>query len=438
MTKIIVTSFQIGAAPNKQFLENLRVFAEKHKVEQKYYFTMPGKYKDEEWMTEESHDFEPINGQVTLNDNLRLKDTRFLPQRVNPFLGLAKKLDPTYSYVVPSPKIWFESIASFGRTPRSFTSTGSATKPSYKSHTATGVTAEEQHQYGFTLIEIKDKRAFNLISVESNKSGSFHYLGEHYKDGKVTKKAPTAYILGDIHHRHLNEAAMEESLQFIEKYKPETVVLHDLFDGDSVNHWEGDKLIDRIQRFKQNNELLEDEVKQTYDFIADLAKRFPQVKWRVAPANHDERITRYLNSKAFTTRDPYNFLFAARIIENIIERSMDCLPAALSITGKIPKNFKFWSRGEVVKIRGVTVSAHGDIGASGSKGSPQGFININAKTASAHTHSPQLKSGHMVVGCLEEIDQPYTKGSPGKWMYANGILYDDGVMTLHILETNFK
>lgn len=204
-TKYIITSVQYGGVVNKQLLANLLVFAKEHKVENIYTFVMNGRYKDEQIIDKRIFEsgLSTIEGQ-TLNANLRLKDMKILAQQINPFTGMNQKLSRDYSYILPSAKIRYLSLANTSKHPRALMSTGALTHGNYKDN-AIGKKAEQQHQYGFVYVEIANNTIFHAYQVEANKKGDFYYMTEKYCGGKKLKSKPEALVLGDWHTGDTNK-----------------------------------------------------------------------------------------------------------------------------------------------------------------------------------------------------------------------------------------
>ncbi len=429
--RYIITSVQYGASVNKNFLNNLLAFAKKHKVEHLYTFVMNGRFKDEDFL-------DPLIGlnfsiidSEKLNMNLRCKDMKILAQQINPFTGLAQKLSRDYSYILPSPKIRYMSLANTSNSPRAIMSTGSITNGSYKMHTAQGRKADQQHQFGFVYVEIESNKIFHAYQVEATKKGDFHYMTEKFYGGEKSYSQPQALVLGDWHTGDTDKKVREHAIGLIKELKPKHVVFHDLFNGLAVNPHEKGHLISELRNFQQRRNSLDKELKDVYKEICFFAKEFPGVKFLVPESNHDLFLERYIDSKDFMFH-PQNFMFAMQMLPHMLKGKKPTLEIGLSLCGEMPSNFKFLKEDEEYRVHGVELGYHGHRGSNGSRGTSAQFDRLNLKMITGHEHSPKLYQNGMVVGTSTLLKLPYTKGA-GSWMHAHGILYDDGKYGLIIV-----
>lgn len=423
--KYIVTNIQFNAGVNKNLLRNMLRFAKEHGVNHLLTFVQNGSYHEEDVIAPEVFDagFEFVDSQ-TLNQNLRLKDMKILAQQINPMTGMTTKLSRDYSYIMPSAKIRYLSVANTSKKPRAFMTTGNLTKPNYKLHTAQGRKALEQHQYGFVFVQIKGNKKFTTYQVEATKKGDFHYLDERYQSGKKLKVQPEAIVLGDLHIGDTKLGAYRHSLQRVERLKPKRVVIHDLFNGHSINPHEHGQLIASLRNLQHNRHSLDKELRLVYKEVWVLAERFPNIEFLVAESNHDIFLERYIDDKRFMEH-PQNFMHAIAMIPEILEGKKPTLQIGLELFGELPQNFHFAVEDEEHRVRGVELAYHGHRGLNGSRGTSTSFDRFNLRMISGHEHSPKLYANGMVVGTMTHLRLPYTKGAGG-WMHCDGILYRDG------------
>jgi hypothetical protein len=423
--KYIVTNIQFNALVNANLLKNLLCFAKEHGVTHLLTFVQNGSYKDEDEIDKRVFEagFETVEF-LKLNNNLKLRDMKILAQQINPMTGMATKLSRDYSFIMPSAKIRYLSVANTSSCPRALMTTGNLTKPNYKLNTAQGRKAFSQHQYGFVFVEVKNGRKFSTYQVEATKNGNFYYLDERYHNGRMSKAQPEAIVLGDVHLGDTNPKAYKHSLAVVEELKPKRVVLHDLFNGHSINPHEQGHLLSSLRAIKQKRESLEDELWQVYNEVWRLADLFPDIEFLVAESNHDIFLERYLDAKGFVD-EPENFLHAVKMIPIVLEGEKPTLQIGLELLGDLPENFLFGKEDEEYRVRGVELMYHGHRGLNGSRGTSASFDRFNLKMISAHEHSPKLFANGMVVGTMTHLRLPYTKGCSG-WMHCNGILYTDG------------
>lgn len=425
--KYIVTSIQLNGRVHKNLLTNLLNFAKEQGVEKILTFVQRGKYVEETVIDKliDEHNIELIYKSVRLNANLQLYDTLILPQQINPFTGMNRKLSRNYSYILPSPKIRYESIANTTKYPRALMSTGSLTRPNYKvDTTAHGRKALEQHQYGFVYVEIISNQIFKTYQIEATQRGDFQHLTRKYYDGKVYDSKPEALILGDWHTGDTDPWVRKETIKMITELSPKRIVFHDMFNGHSINHHDREQLLSQLRNIRDSRVNLRNEVESVYQELKYFATQFPDSHFLVVRSNHDDFLEKYIQHKMFID-DPQNFLFTCQIIAKIIDPKKVPLQEALSIIGELPKNITFIQQDECYRIEGVELGMHGHLGANGSKGSPNQFNSLNLKTITGHTHSPKLLENAMVVGTSTHLRLGYTHGASA-WLNAHGILYSNG------------
>jgi hypothetical protein len=424
--KYIITSIQLNGLVNRNLLANMLNFAKEQGVDKVLTFVQRGRYIEEEIISPliAQNNIETIYGEMKLNANLKLYDTRILPQQINPFTGMNKKLSRDYSYILPSPKIRYESIASNSHYPRALMSTGMLTQPNYKEHTAHGRKAVEQHQYGFVLIEILNNQIFKAFQIESTNKGDFQHLTKKYHSGKIMDTQPEALVLGDWHNGDTDPWVKKESIKLITELNPKRVVFHDMFNGHSINHHEKGLLLSELRNLRDNRIILEDEIRAVYDELWRFCEKFPKTNFIVVRSNHDDFMEKYIQHKKWID-DPQNFLFTCRIVARILNEKKIPLEEALLLIGDLPTNLRFTQQDESLRVYGIELACHGHQGANGSKGSPNQFNSLNLKMITGHTHSPKLMENGMVVGTSTYLKLGYTHGA-SSWLNAHGILYSNG------------
>ena len=439
--KQIITSVQMGAKVNKNFWSNILKFKEKHGVDNVYAFVMNGKTKDDilhPSVKRLVNDGELIliEKNFNLNKKVRVYNTKVLAQNIDPMAGQSNKLPADYSYVMPGTKTDFFTVASLGTNARFFTSTGALTEPNYKVEAVSsgmavkrGLQALAQHKYGFSYFQDNGKNKFDIYPLNADRTGNFHYLNEKYHSGKRTKSLIEALILGDIHHGQTNKYARQTYLKRIETLKPKYVILHDLFDGQSINHHTRNKWLERVRNSVRNQASLEGELKSLLKEINYLSNRFPDVKFIVVESNHDAFLRQYVDERKHHYEE-HNYLMGIRIFPQILDLRKVVLEESLKLVGNLPSNFKFLRENDSFRVRGVELAQHGHNGANGSRGSDIQFKRLNLRMITAHKHSPRIYGTGMVVGTNTNLEQGYTIGGASSWMHADGILYSNGTYSL--------
>jgi len=223
--------------------------------------------------------------------------------------------------------------------------------------------------------------------------------------------------------------SMKVSVQMIADLKPKRVVLHDLFNGHSINHHERSNNLSKAQLWKQKMHILEEEVDQCQVFLNDLAYKFPDVQFLVVESNHDLFMKTYISHENFLA-DGQNSVFSCRLFVEMDKcKPQPILQTAMELQGKIAKNVRFLNEDEEYRVKGVGLDYHGHRGMNGARGTSMSFSNNNLMLISAHEHTPKIHPNGMVVGTLTKLKLGYTKGA-SSWLNANGLLYSSGKYTL--------
>ena len=434
----LISSIQLNGSVNKTLLRNMKLFAKNHDARILLY-VMPGRNKDETLIPTILLDDEDIellylgkDGQK-LNNNLKIFDHKILASMVNPLTGMNLKLHRDFSWTLPSPKIRYMSYPNTGKHPRFLATTGSLTHGNYKEWTAQGIRAGLEHQYGFSFINIKSNRLFSFVPVEAQKNGNFHYLRDEYKNGKVYDSQPEALVLGDWHTGDTCPKTRKATIAMIGELKPKRVILHDFYDGKSINPHEGDDCLSKALRFSKNLHILEDELRACLKELNFFAKKFPDVEFVVVESNHDIFLYRYL-AKGMYPMDACNSIFAASLYGYVGEymkgkgpKPTLCL--AMEMIGAVAGNVRFLKEDEEYRVKGIELGYHGHRGVNGARGTSASFSNYNLKMITGHEHTPKIHPNGMVVGTSTHLKLSYTKGA-SSWLNAHGLLYSSGKYTL--------
>lgn len=430
----LVTTIQCGALVNTNMLRNMLVFAKRHKADKILVFVMPGRHKEDTAIAP-SLQLEPMiefieadkSGRA-LNTNLKLFDTGILASQINPLTGFSSKLHRDFSFVLPSPKIRYQSIANTSNYPRFLATTGALTHGNYKLHTAQGRKAELEHEYGFAFIRIKNSRLFEFHPVMALKNGNFNFGREYYNNGTVSDQQPEALILGDWHTGDTCPKTRAVTIKMIDELRPKRVVFHDLFNGHSINHHERDNNMSKVKLVTSRRNELEKEVDICRQELNWFANRFPDVQFLVVESNHDLFLEKFIGVENFL-QDGINSVFSCRLFIEVARVKQPILQTAMLLTGKIAPNVRFLKEDEEYRVQGVALHVHGHRGINGAKGSGQSYDKYNFRTISAHAHTPAIYANVMVVGTSTILRLPYMKGASSH-LNAHGVLYKSGKYAL--------
>jgi hypothetical protein len=326
--------------------------------------------------------------------------------------------------------------------PKLIMTTGSCTHPNYNIDRGKAIgnrradIALMDHQYGAVIVEIINENNYNVRHIPSQKDGKFVDMGIKFDGSKKPQKIGVeALVLGDLHVGETDEITMKANYEMIDFFKPKRLFIHDLVNSKSINPHEEDDCISKAIRARDGELSLEEELKECRDYLVEFGKVMGRGKIFVVPSNHDNFIYRYL-AKGDFPRDSENVKIATRLFEKTIECADPAEAANVAVEegikmmGNIPKNIQFLKLEDDLKVWGWQLANHGHLGYSGGKGSVRALELCYGKSITGHTHSPERIRDIVVVGTSSRLDLAYTKGQGSKWMAANAILYDGGLVQL--------
>ena len=357
-----------------------------------------------------------------------LSDVKIQPTAVNPMNGM-QGLSGINSCVFGSPKLQMEMIPVLeGNKPKMMLTTGAVTLKNYTDSKA-GKKGEFHHTFGFVVVEIKDNETFFIRQVTTDdKSGSFTDLVYRVENSEVNKiNTIEGIVLGDLHCGHHDESVLTQTDKFLYHIKPKHVVLHDVFDGDSINHHTmKDPFIQYGKEFNGTNDLsVELDNMMT---ILGRYKDFENVI--IVRSNHDDFLDRWLKNEDWKKQPtfknaPLYMGLSSKLLEQHAKynnKVKGIIPEL--INDKFP-NYITLGRNSSYKIKGYECGLHGDIASNGSRGSVENFRKLNTKMIVGHMHSPSRKDGVLCVGTSTNLRVGYNVG-PSSWLQSHVIIHTDG------------
>ena len=356
-----------------------------------------------------------------------MSDVKIQPTAVDPMTGL-QGMSGINSCVFGSPKVHMETIPVLeGNLPKMMMSTGSCTVKNY-TDSKSGKKGEFHHTLGFVVVEIKDQSTFFARQVTATDGGDFHDL--YYKvsydpneSESVVKRIETvsAAILGDLHYGQHDERVIKKTLDLFKIIKPDNVVLHDVFDGLSINHHESKDPFIQYQRELEGTNSLRREVDDMLNGLND----FSNYNVTIVRSNHDDFLDRWLKGtdwrKATTMKNSIEYMeYSALLLKGAAPNGV--IPYL--INQRYPQ-FKTLGRSDSFVINGWELGQHGDIGSNGSRGSLLQFRKLNTKIVVGHYHSPGRKDGALAVGTSTKLRVNYNLG-PSGWLQSHVLVHNDG------------
>ena len=383
------------------------------------------------------------------------------PQNVQPLSGLDRLGQRNQSRIVGSPKFHLKIIptihAGNDYSPHRLMSTGTLSKPLYQQNRPFPQTkiqrqALEDHFYGAILLS---KVGYEQDLGIDGEWGQFFYQqipfdpqrGGFISAGKfyTASEKKTAKILaidpGDIHVGDTDQRALLALQQFIDKYSPQYVVLHDIFNGHSLGHHDRQKLVTLSQKAEFGLLNVQKELKAVYLLINALLENNPSLKLLIPTSNHNNWLHRWLQEGTFIS-DPQNAVLGAELFRKYAEGS-DPFEYALRTYGinkRQQSRVIFIPPGNSFKIgpydlhfqdpRLVEVGQHGHAGANGAKGSKNSFQKAAGAISYGHTHTIERLNHLTNNGTLTNKLLSYNQDGLSSWAQGMNVIYENGQQLL--------
>ena len=434
--RFIITWAQNNTPVHAGFMKNIEAYADFINAD---IHVIAGRYKnptsvwsnaqesEESWVAEvlpyldaNRHD---IHKYVSILSDIKIQSTA-----VNPMTGL-QALSGVNSCVFGSPKVQLEMIPVLeGNKPKMMLTTGSVTKKNY-TDSKSGKTGDFHHTFGFVIVEIKDDETFFARQVTADdKSGNFTDLYYRVEKGDILEvKTFAAAILGDVHYGHHDQQVLDRTIKLFDKVTPKHVILHDVFDGNSISHHEmKDPFIQYGKEIAGTNDL----GKEIDGMLNGLEafKKFENVV--IVRSNHDDFLDRWLKNEDWKKQPTFKnsklyMKFSHLLLEqygNDPHNVKGVIPSV--INEKFPKYITL-GRSASYRVKDWELGQHGDYGSNGSRGSLLQFRKLNTKIVVGHYHSPGRKDGALAVGTSTKLRVGYNSGA-STWLQSHVIIHNDG------------
>lgn len=422
-------------APNINFLAGLKKYSEIMAAELIILPMAGSSVKELELHPDLEGCSEIWRGSKRLNSKIAISDMVVPPQNVDPSSGRLRFPQRDKTLILAHPKQRLKAVPNSNfKIPKFLVSTGAVTTPNYNPMNHRGDAAKRDHVYGALVVEVVSDDLYHFRHIRSATNGSFVDLGVKFDGNKKPVKVTVeALILGDIHVGDTDPVVRLVNYKMIEVYKPKRLVLHDLFNGHSVNHHNFGRLVTQIQDIQAGRSSLIAELTECYSELCEFSKAMGSRGHVIIPAcNHHQFLNRYLEEMRLKD-NPHNAKIASKLIAPMVD-GQDPVAVGLSMIGPIPKNVRFLDYDDDYKVRGVQLGSHGDKGMSGGRGSIKSREFAHGSSVTGHTHTPEILRNTYVVGTSTFLHLPYTKGSASSWMNTNALLFDNGkVQLLNIL-----
>lgn len=371
-----------------------------------------------------------VMDDVQLNSNLKLLGLITAAKTTDPTTGLPRIGQRNGTFITASPKQRLKFVATgVNKLPHALMSTGAITVPSYDTasilNKKSEYIAENDHIMGAIIVELDNNDAFHFRQIQADSSGNFVDLGILY--GKLGTKpmAPSAFILGDWHSGETDPIAATAFLQLSKKLKVDTLVMHDIFSGTSVNHHAAHRKIEQAKLASEGKLDLKSELQGLADdlhLIQTYAKNVVVVK-----SNHEEFLERYLQEARYVD-DPHNHRLALELAAAYFDGNNPVQYYVEKLSG-VKTKARWLKRDEDYSVAGIHLGNHGDLGANGARGSAVSLEAAHTNVVYGHSHTPEILRGAWCVGTTSLLTLSYNRG-PSSWFHTSCLVYPNGMRQL--------
>ncbi|MEM4755765.1 MAG: hypothetical protein QW594_01390 [Candidatus Woesearchaeota archaeon] len=446
----VITSAQAFAKPNHLFLDSLENYVETLHAEL-LLLPMIGKKAKEDYQQEHFHEriqeYGLLYDPKPLNENIGIEQFNVRPYQIDPITGLERFAQREQSLIFASPKQRWKYIPhSNKKMPKALITTGAVTKPNYATTQDTsaerrrlGDIALRDHEYGAIVVEIVNEKKYHWRNILAQQNGKFCDLGVEYDGTSRHPVQPLAMVCGDWHTGYTDKKVREATLQMIEEYQPEILVLNDFFNGHSVSHHMQKQLIYQLIRegADKDNLSLERELYCCGKELEIIAKKLKKGHIYLPQSNHPEFLNRYLDEGRFI-KDPINARLAFKLASAYADGKNPVEEGIKLVYGKLPDNVTFLTRWDDLKVKGYQLGNHGDTGPHDGRGSIYTKEKDFGKSITGHVHKSEKLRQTFTVGTMLPFNIFYIKGNPIAWTHSHAFIYPTGVQMVNIIDGKHK
>lgn len=434
ITRFIITTAVTGCDVDENFLASIKTYCkEKNAMLLVMLSTDPAskRAKSSSKIDRLLEDEYIVFEEMFLNKKLILCGVKTSAKMINPTTGLSRVSRRTQSMIVASPKQNLEVIPTGDE---KYThvqmTTGAITKPDYETDKfwseRTAYIAYHDHMMGGIVVEIENNKIFHYRQIQVDSQGRFADLGVMYTPEGSTIFPPSAIVAPDWHTGDTDPSVKKAIIDASKTMGVKEIILHDFFNGKSINHHERDKKVRRAIQMIKNNLTLENELISTVKELNSICKAYDKVV--MVKSNHDEWLDRYVESGIWI-QESQNSLICCDLFKSMFQ-GKDPLRSGLEKLGlKSPEKIKWLKRDESYKVANIETGVHGDRGIHGRYGSLPQMEIAYGDGVFAHTHVPRILRGAWSVGTATYLRVGYNIGASG-WMNTFCIIYSNGARQL--------
>lgn len=440
--RFVITTAVTGCSVDKKALASVKDYCAKNKAKLLVLLCSDPAHKGIDSGTiDKDLDGELFISQDTeLNDNFFISAIKTTAKQIDPTTGLLRVGQREGSFVYASPKQRLRVNATSNlKMPHCIMTSGAITKSNYSTDKyiseRTAYLADSDHVMGAIVVEIVNSQLYHFRQIQFDKKGRFADLGKMYDGKSVQNYSPEALIPGDWHAGETDPKVKSVIFEMINKFKPNKVILHDMFNGMSINHHESKDLILRSIRSESGELNLLQELTACVADLNDFTKVVKETI--VVKSNHDEFLARYLTECRFKD-DPANLKIALRLALAMTDKKDPLRYAAEFIGLNLPSKVRWLDRDEDLTVAGIQCGAHGDKGSNGTRGSLAAMERAYSKSISGHSHTPGILRDAWSVGTSTHLKLSYNSG-PSSWLQTLCLVYPNGMRQLiNIIEGQYN
>jgi hypothetical protein len=428
--RFVVTTAVAGAPVDDNFYGSLKKYCELRKA---LLLVLPANYSLYDIDPDLVRDELVVFRGVKLNSNVSISVVKIDPKQVDPSQGLDTVGQREGTILIGSPKQRRRPVANSNtKHAHIIQATGAITKPRYiprdGERKRRDFLAEKQHVTGAVIVEIEDDKIYHFRAVQAKKDGSFNDLFHNYSEEGSKFVGCEAIVQGDYHNDDTDPTADAVADELCKLGQPRFRVLHDFFDGKSINHHERRNKVLRAIQAGADKLSLEKELRALKATLEAKLKLNTCDKIVISKSNHDEFLDRYLAEGEF---DDQNRIISARL-QILAMEGKDPLKAGLEeLLGFKGGDRVIWlERDQDFKVAGVELGAHGDLGSNGSRNpGSNGMLKAYGDCVYGHCHYGEINHGAWSVGTSSFRKLGYNRG-PSSWEQVHAIIYKDGTRQL--------
>ena len=404
-----------------------------------------------------------------------------MPKNFNPFASLNRVKDKNTITIFGHPQLQakVESSDNNSMFPTILLSSGSISIDAYPytTHVSARLSslASQVHKAGAWIFEKPDKDAGihkslapGLFHFYPIYFGDIHEKGENIKgivtndgkvflsDGRIVNTKLEHIILGDLHIGSTDPKMYKILTQVLKDHPSvKNIILHDHFDGASINHHEKDLTIANARK-TEGQFTLKAEYEKNVRVINDILALNPQLNVVLVVSNHPHWLTKLLedgqaykdpvnspllteirnaietSQKAGVEMDPFEYLYKWR---KPIHEKYPIFGIAKGLSEKEiyvshPDRVKILKPGESFyggsHKHPIILHGHGHNYQGGRFGvGPANSANIG-RAVVGHTHSPGITRDVVNVGTSTVLDPNYTKGNMvSNWVHGLAFIFSN-------------